>query len=218
MIDQLRAELPEAQVQADWAEGDASSKSYIKNRTHYDLYNTVDRVTGTKFKATPTEGSSAVVYANKEDIPEYMRAFIVDRDTGELLEDLGYIYIDKDTLVSKYDMSANVLLDVDNDNYYLKIVINYRSASGGWLFRTDKQAKNSAYIDNIVYFGTYNRVTKTLSPYFLAPNPVPGSILAIDDGSNMQWVNAPTLIAPNGTKYRLVVDNSGVLSTVPVTN
>lgn len=213
MIDQLRAELPDAQVQADWKEFDENSKAFIRNKPFYisEVYD-IKTFVGTTLSPgeyTNTNLSSTSKELTDEEVTQLGRVIGI-LDNGVLYKSYGYHH---PGLVD----GEFVLINYSDDDIDFKVWLRKPYSNNKRVWALYVNVKNESLAGK--KFGFIDAVQEIVRPetLLLGENPGPLSTLIMDEAGNLKWTTNPIIRGNDGIVYRLEVSN-GVLSAVPVTN
>lgn len=224
MIDQLRAELPDAQVQADWNEADETSKAFIKNKPFYKVKD--NTVVGTKFHMTQTLASGGVTgvtlsgthHMERPDIPYKVEIFeAVSSPSGPILGELRYTFTNLHTSVwnNKQLIFGPGYINEEQTLYFQ---VAYPLSNGEQTGKLQFTYKNTTGVDYYVLASAdYTEYFYPESAMY-GPNSFPFRQLVTKDGKTAEWEQVCYLRSPNNTVFEVTVSDEGTLTAVPVTN
>lgn len=221
MIDQLRAELPDAQVQADWSEGDETSKAFIKNKPFALLGSESKLIAGFSIVGNgygvPMASNNMAHNANAYE-HDLITIEVTQVSTGEILHTFtGKLKMTHDkrespTAIKGKDIYIWYSFD-DGEKFTIEI---YHCPAIGKVYCSVTAASELGHITGSAHYTAthYERP----DPWLLGDGATVDKYLRLNSEGQLEWTPDIIVRGVSGGLYTLTVSDDGVLSAVPVTN
>lgn len=217
LAEQLRAEMPAPQVQADWNESDETSPAFVKNRTHYLLY--TDHVALFSPLLRETNGTaqtySQTISTDKIDVTKNVYRIYITFN-NEVIRDYGYVRVDYSILDTAAKDTKPLLATFEDESSRFELRGSWY-AGNRWIWFLEGEYNFPFAGRPTLHIGNYTMRTKTLDPNYLANNALPGQYLRAGMNDCMEWTSDLIVASPNGTLYKISVSDDGTLSAVVAT-